>query len=397
MTAVKRYLVEYADWSHREYLAIAKNLLLGRVHRGPDIEKLRQALAKMYAPAGVHLLNYGHHAIEIALEIFKEQRPGRLEVIGPAYICPSVPSSVARRGLQWRSVDVGEDLNIDAAAVKSAIGSNTLAVIAPHMYGCPADIQSIETICKDAGIYLIDDAAQAVGIKHGDRLLGTFGDVGILSFAQSKMVVTGVRGSGGGLLVNDHTLERQISERCATFASSSGRIEALAHFFWNYLAAPYTGSLGYYIWRVVGIFNRSTDDVGIAQIGNIDAAVAVVQLARIQSIIAAKQKVLNLYNNVIKNYPRMRLPQYRQDASLARVVVELTEDVNFELLAQEVLRRGIQLRSAYPPVCSSGDAACQKNYVNSVVGVPSGRKLNKGDVERICAVLDSAINGARQN
>ena len=163
------------------------------------------------------------------------------------------------------------------------------------------------------------------------------------------------------------------------------------------MAAPYTGSLGYYIWRVVGIFNRSTDDVGIAQIGNIDAAVAVVQLARIQSIISAKQKVLNLYNNVIKNYPRMRLPQYRQDASLARVVVELTEDVNFELLAQEVLRRGIQLRSAYPPVCSSGDAACQKNYVNSVVGVPSGRKLNKGDVERICAVLDSAINGARQN
>jgi len=100
-------------------------------------------------------------------------------------------------------------------------------------------------------------------------------------------------------------------------------------------------------------------------------------------------------NDVIQNCPRMRLPQYRQDASLARVVVEFAEDINYELLAQEVRRRGVQLRSAYPPVRSSGDAGCQKNYVNSVVGVPSGRKLNKGDVERICAVLDSAINGAR--
>lgn len=396
MTAVKRYLVEYADWSHREYLAIAKNLLLGRVHRGPDIEKLRQALAKMYAPAGVHLLNYGHHAIEIALEIFKEQRPGRLEVIGPAYICPSVPSSVARRGLQWRSVDVGEDLNIDAAAMKAAIGSNTLAVIAPHMYGCPADIQSIESICKDAGIYLIDDAAQAVGIKHGDRLLGTFGDVGVLSFAQSKMVVTGVRGSGGAILMNNKEISCVVEGRCAVLPVSSGRWWAIIDFLWNYLHTHITGNSGYYISRLALRLGLNAKVLSATRIGNLESAVALVQLDRMESIIAEKQRLADIYDDVLKNYPALYFRQYVKGRVLARLVIETLEEADMNVFMKAVARKGVQVRKGYPLAPDVHKTGSEFSYVHRLLGVPSGRTLNKCDVENICLAINEALHFSRK-
>lgn len=60
----------------------------------------------------------------------------RLEIVGFAYIFSGVPRSVAQCRLQWRDVDVGDDLNIDADAMRAALGANTLAIIVPHVYGC---------------------------------------------------------------------------------------------------------------------------------------------------------------------------------------------------------------------------------------------------------------------
>lgn len=392
---MKRFLVEYADWSRREYAIIAKNLLLGRLHQGPDVERLTQKLTEMYSPSHVQLINYGHYAIEIALQVFKEQRPGRLEIVGPAYICPSVPKSVARCGLQWRGVDVGEDLNIDVNAMKSALGDNTLAVIAPHMYGCAADIEVIENICRNAGIYLIDDAAQAVGVLHGRRLLGTFGDMGILSFAQSKMVVTGVRGSGGGLLINNHRFLRTIEERCAVLATSSGRLGPVFDFIWNYLAAPYTGNTGYYIWRLAAMIGLRSKNVTAMQMGNLDSAVALVQLARIDSILASKRRVADIYQQVLIGYPTLRFAQYTQGCILARLVIEIPENVDMGVFLQIITQEGIQVRKAYPIVLGVGDALSGFPCSNRFIGMPSGRMLIKKDIEYICATIDRALNVAQ--
>ncbi len=388
---MKRFLAEYADWSYREYVTIAKNLLLGRLHQGPDVERLMHKLAEMYAPSHVQLLNYGHHAIEIALQVFKQECPGRLEVVGPAYICPSVPRSVARCGLQWRSVDVGDDLNINIASMKAGLGENTLAVIAPHMYGCAANIVDIEKICRAADVFLIDDAAQAVGIDHGGRLLGTFGDMGILSFAQSKMVVTGVRGSGGALLINNRNFRSAVGERCDVLALPSGRLEPVVDFIWNYLAARYTGSTGFYIWRLLSILGLISENKDAMKMGNLESAVALVQLERIDSIIKNKRRVADIYQQVLENHTALRLAQCRQGGTLARLMIKIPENVDVGNFVLEAKLKGVQLRKAYPVPLGANGCSSAYSWSNRLVGIPSGRALEEKDIEQICAVLDEAL------
>lgn len=373
-----RYLpIGFADWSYHEYVAIVRNLLLGRVHQGPDVQRLTQRLAKMYAPSDVHLLNYGHYAIEVALQVFKEKYPMRIEVVGPAYICPSVPNSVKRSGLQWRGVAVGRDLNINVDAMKDAIGDNTLAVIAPHMYGCAANIEAIERVCQASGVYLIDDAAQATGVYYGGRLLGTYGDVGILSFAQSKMVVTGVRGSGGGILINNSIFRHAIEERCAVAAPSSGRFGPVLDFIWNYLAESYTVNSGYYIQRLALMAGMGSKNIASMQMGNLESAVALVQLDRIESIFAHKRRVAEIYHQVLEDYPALRLVQYREGRALARLVVEVPEDIDLYIFEEAVAKQGIQLRKAYPIDFGVAEGASGSFYKTKLVGVPSGRGLTR--------------------
>ena len=76
-------------------------------------------------------------------------------------------------------------------------GKKTKAVIAVHLYGMPAKIDKIEAVCKKHNVYLIEDAAEALGSSYKNQKCGTFGDFSILSFNGNKIITT----SGGGALV----------------------------------------------------------------------------------------------------------------------------------------------------------------------------------------------------
>jgi dTDP-4-amino-4,6-dideoxygalactose transaminase len=147
------------------------------------------------------------------------------------------------------------------------------------MFGCPARIGEIEAHCRAAGVFLVDDAAQVVGERSEGRLLGTFGDVGIVSFAQSKAVVTGVRGSGGVLLVNNPALDdgvRQAWKGCRRRAGAPRRLPTSPGIT---CGTRYTGNSGYYLARLrsrLGGARKTAPQP--ARIANLDAAIALAQL-----------------------------------------------------------------------------------------------------------------------
>jgi len=88
--------------------------------------------------------------------------------------------------------------------VKKSITKKTKAVIAVHLYGHPADMDSISNLCKDNGIFLIEDACQAHGAKYKGRFVGSFGDVGCFSFYPSKNMTS--CGDGGIITTNNKEL-----------------------------------------------------------------------------------------------------------------------------------------------------------------------------------------------
>jgi perosamine synthetase len=99
------------------------------------------------------------------------------------------------------------DLNLDPRGVAAAVGARTRALVPVHVNGRAADLDALGRIARAHGLALIEDAAQALGSRHGGRALGTWGDVGCISLAPTKIITSG---QGGLLLTNDDALRDRL-------------------------------------------------------------------------------------------------------------------------------------------------------------------------------------------
>ena len=122
------------------------------------------------------------------------------EVVIPAYTCFSVPAAVVHAGLRPVLCDIVDStFDFDHALLPQTLTRQTLCVIAHHLFGIPSDIERTRAMCHSQGIFVVEDAAQALGVRRDGRPLGTLGDVGIFSFGRGKNVTCG---SGGVVVTN---------------------------------------------------------------------------------------------------------------------------------------------------------------------------------------------------
>lgn len=142
------------------------------------------------------------HSCTAALEmaaILCDIGPGD-EVILPSFTFVSTANAIALRGAVPVFVDILPDtLNIDPAAVAAAVTDRTRAIFAVHYAGFPADMDALADIAKAHKLFLIEDAAQALGSTYKGRLAGSLGDMAAFSFHETKNVISG---EGGALSLN---------------------------------------------------------------------------------------------------------------------------------------------------------------------------------------------------
>lgn len=134
------------------------------------------------------------------------------EVICPTYTFWASIAPAANLGAKVVFCDINEDdLLINLTSLKNSITSKTRAIVVPHLWGRPADIEGIKNVCakySSQKIYIIEDASHCVGARIGNRFLGTQGDVGIFSLQAGKCLVAG---EGGVLVTNDfHLFDRSV-------------------------------------------------------------------------------------------------------------------------------------------------------------------------------------------
>lgn len=126
------------------------------------------------------------------------------EVIVPSFTHISTANAFVLRGAKIVFADIlPGTMCIDAADAESKISSNTKAIVAVHYGGYAADLDQLSGICKKHSLFLIEDAAHSIGAKLNDKYLGTIGDIGCLSFHETKNIHCG---EGGALLLNNETL-----------------------------------------------------------------------------------------------------------------------------------------------------------------------------------------------
>jgi dTDP-4-amino-4,6-dideoxygalactose transaminase len=126
------------------------------------------------------------------------------EVIMPSFTFVSTANAIALRGGIPVFVDVREDtLNLDEDKVAAAVTDRTRAILPVHYAGVGCEMDAICALASEHGLAVIEDAAQAINCSYRDRALGAIGEMGCLSFHETKNVHCG---EGGALLVNEETL-----------------------------------------------------------------------------------------------------------------------------------------------------------------------------------------------
>ena len=168
----------------------------------------------------------GTAAIKVALKALGVG-PGD-EVITQAYTFVATVEAIFETGATPVIVDIDDTLTMDLVALKSAITSNTKVIIPVHMMGEAADMDAIMTIAKEHDLFVMEDAAQALGASFKGKFLGTIGDVGAFSTDAGKTLNTG---EGGIVLTNDEQLyinARAYHDHGHEYSSSIGRAQEAA-------------------------------------------------------------------------------------------------------------------------------------------------------------------------
>ncbi len=165
------------------------------------VREFEQAFAA-YLGAGYALgVTSGSAALKVALTAL-DVGPGD-EVIVPAFDFIATYEAVLEAGAIPVMADIDDSLNLDPDDIEAKITPSTKCVIPVHMCGAAAEIDRIIAVAKRHNLSVLEDNAQACGGSYRGKKLGTFADMGILSFDYYKTLTTG---EGGMVLTNDKTL-----------------------------------------------------------------------------------------------------------------------------------------------------------------------------------------------
>jgi dTDP-4-amino-4,6-dideoxygalactose transaminase len=174
--------------------AVSSVLESGQIAQGPVVDEFERKFSAFIGKKDAAATSSGTAALHLALLALGVR--GGDEVIVPSFVCTAVLNAVNFTGATPVIADINPGThNISAGAVKGAVSEKTKAVIVPHMFGYPTEIDELSNL----GIPLIEDCAQSVGARYKDRNVGSFGILSVFSFYATKLFTSGE----GGMVVSD--------------------------------------------------------------------------------------------------------------------------------------------------------------------------------------------------
>ena len=283
-----------------------------------DYTQTKHAIAVTNATAALHLAC-------LALGI----GPGD-EVIVPSLTFVATANAVRYVGATPVFADIisTENLNISPAAINLLITARTRAIIVMHYAGYPCDMPAILSIAKQHGLFVIEDAAHAVGSKLNGRKLGTLGDIGCFSFFSNKNMTTGE----GGMLTTDKDDLAQKLSRLRSHGMTSLTWDRHKGHAWSYDVVD----LGY---------NYRIDEIR--------AALGLAQLAKVEKNNERRRHLSQLYRSELQELiSQVSIPfQNHEGKTSAHIMpILLPKGTDREQFMGSMKEQGIQTSFHYPPV-----------------------------------------------
>lgn len=347
----KKYLIECIDsgWISSE---------------GPFVKRFEESFAaRVGRKHGIAVMN-GTAALDAAVEAIGIG-PGD-EVILPTFTIISCVLQIVRAGATPVFVDAHPDTwNIDVTQIEGKITSRTKAIMVVHIYGLPVDMDPVLDICQRHCLKLIEDSAEAIGQSYRSKPCGSFGDISTVSFYPNKHITTG---EGGMILTDDDNLAKQCRE-LRNLCFLPGKRFVHERLGWN------------------------------LRMTNLQAALGVAQLERLDDFIEKKRWIGSLYNELLGNMPVFQLPLPQTDyAENVYWVYGLIIDESVHFNADEAISRlaklGIgcrpffyplhqqpALKNLFKPDCERFPVS-ERLYQRAFY-IPSGLALSKDQILRV--------------
>jgi dTDP-4-amino-4,6-dideoxygalactose transaminase len=395
------------------YSALAKTALSGKVLQGPEVEQFEREFAKYIDIPYAIGVSSGRAALYLALKALGFEEGD--EIIMPAYTFHIVPLVIHACGLKPVFIDVEPDsYNIDISQIEKHITPKTKAISAVHMYGQPCELDPILELAQKHNLIMIEDCAHALGAEYKGKKIGSFGDLGLFTFAMAKNMPC----FGGGMIT--------LKDR-ALYEKLLGQIKLPESSRRTSLWKEVVGTTVNYIATLPGIFPLLTfqamrllsskesfafdqesgqETITSSQIQvtfptrltNLQAAVGLHQLTRIDDINAQVSRNAQIYNQELKGLPGLKTPEVSEGRTHTYLYYRLEVERLQELRAK-IFPKGIDTRpddmsdcTTLPPFRDQVlDVPVANRLPRTILEIPNNPNMNEKDVRYVANCIKDAI------
>lgn len=344
----------------------------GMLVQGKNVREFERKLSQYSKIQNVTVVSSGTAAIHLVVKAL-EIGPGD-SVILPAFTFPATANAVENVGADTILCDVDpETYVVTPEAIELTINThkdrNLKAVIVVHEFGYPARIAEIAEICQHHGLFLIEDAACALGTIADEKHPGYYSEAACFSFHPRKAITTG---EGGAIMTRDDKLTEKIKmlRNHGIFNDGNG-VDFL----------------------VAGLNYRLTD---------FQAALALGQLDRFEEELVARQKLADIYSLILEKHEKLCIPKIPEGHSLQSYMVVLDESIDRGQIISGMKQNGVETGlGAQALNClkffqqkyeytSNSCVVATRLYQHGLV-LPIYGDLTAGNIHSICSKLDQFL------
>jgi perosamine synthetase len=340
---------------------------------GPKVGEFERAISHYVGASDAIAVSSGTSGLHLCIRALGISEGD--EVLVPSFAFIAVANTVRYEKAIPVFVDIDpETLNLDPSLLEQVITARTRAIIVVHTFGCPAELTSILQIAQRHGLFVIEDACEALGAEYEGQKLGALGNVGVFGFYPNKQITTG---EGGAVVTSNPEIALKVRKLRNQGRDDSGEWFQHTELGYNY------------------------------RISDINCALGIEQLKRIDAILDRRESIAREYSDILGSDPDLVIPAVaspRRKISWFVYVVRLSsrfDEPHRDWIVNEMKSRGIALGRYFAPIhlqpiyrsCDSGKTSLPVTefQASRALALPFFNRIREEEIKEVCQTLVELI------
>jgi perosamine synthetase len=364
------------DISEADIRAVTEVLRTSRLSLGPQLQEFEQALAQYVCCSHAIAVSSGTAGLHLCIRALGIGDGD--EVIVPSFTFIAAANAIRYERATPVFVDIEPDtMNLDPARIEAAITARTRAILVVHTFGCPSDLSAMLEIAKRHQLFVVEDACESIGAEYDGRKVGTKGDAGVFAFYPNKQITTG---EGGAIVTNHPDIAAMVRKLRNQGRDDSGDWFQHTELGYNY------------------------------RISEINCALGIQQLKRIDSILVQREKIAHAYDKRLSGVAGLRLPLLNlphRKISWFVYVVRLSQTMHQfhrDWIISEMSSRGIGAARYFAPIHLQPiyksatlyqlDLPVTESVAARSIALPFFNKITDHQLDEVCRTMSELVEQA---